>query len=40
MKQNKFFGLAAIVCGAVLAMSSCTGNQDTPVIIPIPEPQP
>ena len=40
MKTNKFFGLAAIVCGAVLAMSSCTGNQDTPVIIPIPEPQP
>jgi hypothetical protein len=40
MKQNKFFGLAAIVCGAVLAMSSCTGNQDSPVIIPIPEPEP
>ena len=40
MKQNKFFGLAAIVCGAVLALSSCTGNQDTPVIIPEPEPQP
>ncbi|MBR4480993.1 MAG: DUF4465 domain-containing protein [Prevotella sp.] len=40
MKTNKFFGLAAIVCGAVLAMSSCTGNQDSPVIIPIPEPDP
>lgn len=40
MKTNKFYGLAAIVCGAVLAMSSCTGNQDSPVIIPIPEPDP
>ena len=40
MKTNKFFGLAAIECGAVLAMSSCTGNQDSPVIIPIPEPDP
>ena len=40
MKTNKFFGLAAIVCGAVLAMSSCTGIEDTPVIVPIPEPDP
>ena len=41
MKQNKFFGLAAIVCGTVLAMSSCTSNEDSPVIPePQPEPQP
>ena len=40
MKTNKFFGLAAIVCGAILSMTSCTGNHDTPVIIPIPEPEP
>ncbi|MBQ8949013.1 MAG: DUF4465 domain-containing protein [Prevotella sp.] len=35
MKTNKFFGLAAIVCGAVLSMTSCTGNQDNPIV---PEP--
>ena len=41
MKTNRFFGLAAIACGAVLAMSSCTGIEDTPVIPePQPEPQP
>ena len=41
MKTNKFFGLAAIACGAVLAMSSCTANEDSPVIPdPQPEPQP
>ena len=40
MKTNRFFGLAAIVCGAVMAMSSCTGIEDTPVIVPIPEPEP
>ena len=39
MKTNRFFGLAVIVCGAVLAMSSCTGNEDTPVN-PDPQPQP
>jgi hypothetical protein len=32
MKTNKFFGLAAIVCGTVLSLSSCTGNQDSPVV--------
>ena len=39
MKTNRFFGLAAIACGAVLAMSSCTGIEDTPVV-PEPQPQP
>ena len=37
MKQNKFIGFAAIVCGTVLSLSSCTSNEDSPVI---PEPQP
>ena len=41
MKTNKFFGLAAIACGAVLAMSSCTGNEDSPVDTGTPkEPEP
>jgi hypothetical protein len=39
MKTNRFFGLAAIACGAVLAMSSCKGNEDSPVI-PDPQPEP
>ena len=39
MKTNRFFGLAAIACGVVLAMSSCTGVEDTPVV-PDPQPQP
>ena len=30
MKQNKFFGLAAIACGIALSMTSCT-NGDNPV---------
>ena len=30
MKQNKFFGLAAIACGITLSMTSCT-NGDNPV---------
>ena len=30
MKTNKFFGLAAIVCGFALSMTSC-GNDDNPV---------
>ena len=37
MKQNKFFGLAAIVCGVALSMGSCTnGNGDNPVLPPEP----
>ena len=36
MKTNKLFGLAAIVCGAVLSVTSCT-NGDNPVVIPNPE---
>ncbi len=35
MKTKNVFGLAAIVCGAVLSMSSCTNNEDNPVV---PEP--
>ena len=31
MKQNKFFGLAAIVCGLALSMTSCI-NDDNPVL--------
>ena len=35
MKQNKFFGLAAIVCGLALSVTSCI-NDDNPVISPDP----
>ena len=31
MKTNKFFALAAVVCGAVMSFSSCSGNYDNPV---------
>ena len=38
MKQIKFFGLAAIVCGMALSMTSCNnGNNDNPIL---PEPAP
>ena len=40
MKQNKFFGLAAIVCGIALSMNSCTSSNDNPILPPEPEPQP
>ena len=39
MMKKSIFGLAAIACGAVLVMSSCKGNEDTPVV-PEPQPQP
>ena len=31
MKANKFFTLAAVVCGAALSFSSCSSNNDNPV---------
>ena len=36
MKQNKFFGLAAIVCGVALSMNSCTSKNDNPILPPEP----
>ena len=36
MKQNKFFGLAAIVCGLALTMGSCTSKNDNPILPPEP----
>ena len=41
MKTNRFFFFFSIACGAVLAMSSCTGNEDSPVDTGTPkEPEP
>ena len=31
MKTNKFFGLAAVVCGMALTMTSCSSTDDNPV---------
>ena len=31
MKTNKFFGLAAIVCGFTLSMTSCSSTDDNPI---------
>jgi hypothetical protein len=32
MKANKFFSLAAIVCGAALSFNSCSSNNDNPIV--------